>query len=48
VFTFGTAAIDDSSRLSHRALPLIELLKAAARAECDVMWDKNNSSSSRV
>ncbi len=28
--------------LSHRALPLIELLKAAAKAKCDVMWDKNN------
>jgi hypothetical protein len=28
--------------LPHRALPLIELLKAAAKAECDVMWDKNN------
>jgi hypothetical protein len=27
--------------LSHRALPLIELLKAAARAECNVMWDSN-------
>lgn len=25
--------------LSHRALPLIELLKAAAREKCDVMWD---------
>ena len=28
--------------LSHRALPLIELLKAAAKANCDVMWDKGN------
>ena len=28
--------------LSHRALPLIELLNAAAKAKCDVMWDKNN------
>jgi hypothetical protein len=27
--------------LSHRALPLIELLKAAEKAECDVMWDRN-------
>ena len=27
--------------LPHRALPLIELLKAAAKAECDVMWDSN-------
>ena len=25
--------------LSHRALPLIELLKAAAKEECNVMWD---------
>ena len=24
--------------LHHRALPLIELLKAAAKAECSVMW----------
>ncbi|MBK6287305.1 MAG: DUF1840 domain-containing protein [Gammaproteobacteria bacterium] len=28
--------------LAHRAWPLIELLKAAAKAKCDVMWDKNN------
>lgn len=28
--------------LSHRALPLIELLKAAAKAKSDLMWDKNN------
>lgn len=27
--------------LSHRALPLIKLLTAAAREECHVMWDKN-------
>ena len=26
--------------LSHRALPLIELLKAAAKTKCNVMWDK--------
>lgn len=25
--------------LAHRALPLIELLKAAAKQECSVMWD---------
>jgi hypothetical protein len=25
--------------LMHRALPLIELLKASIRAECNVMWD---------
>lgn len=34
---------DDSSErtvnLAHRALPLIELLAAAATAKCDVMWD---------
>jgi hypothetical protein len=28
--------------LSHRALPLIELLKAAAKARCHVMWDSRN------
>ena len=27
--------------LAHRALPLIELLTAAAKANCDVMWDRN-------
>jgi hypothetical protein len=27
--------------LAHRALPLIELLKAAAKAEVNVMWDSN-------
>lgn len=27
--------------LSHRALPLVELLKAAAKAECNVMWDSS-------
>ena len=25
--------------LSHRALPLIELFEAAAKAKCNVMWD---------
>jgi len=34
---------DDSTEhavnLAHRALPLIELLDAAAKAKCDVMWD---------
>jgi hypothetical protein len=34
--------------LSHRALPVIEMLKAAAKAKCDVMWDKNNQPSSRM
>lgn len=28
--------------LSHRALPLIELLEAAAKANCNVMWNKHN------
>ena len=28
--------------LSHRALPLIKLLEAAAKAKCNVMWDKHN------
>ena len=28
--------------LSHRALPLIELLEAAVKAKCYVMWDKHN------
>ncbi len=26
--------------LAHRALPLIDLLTAAATARCDVMWDQ--------
>ncbi len=26
--------------LSHRALPLIELLEAAVKTKCNVMWDK--------
>jgi len=28
--------------LSHRALPLIDLLTAAANEECNVMWDSSN------
>jgi hypothetical protein len=28
--------------LRHRALPVIALLKAAAKAKCNVMWDSNN------
>ena len=39
-----SAQDDDSGErtvnLAHRALPLIELLAAAATAKCDVMWDK--------
>jgi len=34
--------------LSHRALPLIELLEAAAKAKCDVMWDSSNKSNAAV
>ncbi|MES2355512.1 MAG: DUF1840 domain-containing protein [Pseudomonadota bacterium] len=30
----------DSVSLANRALPLIQLLTAAASAKCDVMWDK--------
>jgi hypothetical protein len=34
---------DDSEEppvsLAHRAFPLIELLEAAAKRKCDVMWD---------
>lgn len=26
--------------LAHRAMPLIELLEAAAAARCDVLWDR--------
>jgi hypothetical protein len=29
--------------LPHRALPLIDLLKAAANANCNVMWVSNES-----
>jgi len=28
--------------LSHRALPLIELLKAAEKEKCNVMWESNS------
>jgi hypothetical protein len=28
--------------LPQRALPLIELLRSAVKAECNVMWDNNN------
>jgi len=34
--------------LSHRALPLIELLEAAAKAKCDVMWDSSDKSNAAV
>ena len=42
--TQGSDEVDDDEpavSLGHRALPLIELLKAAAKAECNVMWDSN-------
>jgi len=29
---------DQTVRLAHRALPLIELFEAAAKENCDVMW----------
>jgi hypothetical protein len=35
----GAQAPDDE--VVSRALPLIELLEASAKAECNVMWDKN-------
>lgn len=28
--------------LAHRALPLIEMLQAAANANCNVMWEKSD------
>jgi len=28
--------------LPHRAMPVIQLLKAAAREKCNVMWDSGN------
>jgi hypothetical protein len=36
---------DDESPVSlpHRALPLIDLLKVAAKANCNVMWVSNES-----
>jgi Domain of unknown function (DUF1840) len=38
------AQSDDSEEpqvsLAHRAFPLIELLEAAAKRKCDVMWDR--------
>lgn len=34
--------------LRHRALPLIELLKAAAKAESNVMWDSNRRHDAEV
>ncbi len=40
----GSAQANDDGpavSLRHRAFPLIELLKASAKAECNVMWDSN-------
>jgi hypothetical protein len=40
-----SAQVDDDEpavSLAHRALPLIELLKAAAKAKCNLMWDSGN------
>ena len=36
----GDDAAEQLVSLSHRALPLIELLEAAAAAKSDVMWDQ--------
>jgi hypothetical protein len=40
--TSDTEDDEPAVTLPHRALPLIELLKAAIKAECDVMWDSSN------
>ena len=36
--TGGKGADDAAVSMAHRALPLIELLTAAAKENCDVMW----------
>ena len=43
-------AEDDEPAVSlpHRALPLIDLLKAAAKAKCNVMWDSGSKYSTGV
>jgi hypothetical protein len=43
-------SVDDEPAvsLSHRALPVIELLRAAAKAKCNVMWDSGNQYSTGV
>lgn len=39
----GNGDEDESAvSLPHRALPLIDLLKSAAKADCNVMWNGNN------
>jgi hypothetical protein len=43
-FSPASSANEDEDQkvpLSHRALPLIELLKASAKEECNVMWSGN-------
>jgi len=39
----GTQGEDEEASVSlrHRALPLIDLLKDAAKAKANVMWDRN-------
>lgn len=48
----GEAAQTDDEEppvsLAHRDLPLIELFKAAAKVECNVMWDSNLQHSADV
>jgi hypothetical protein len=36
----GSEPDDQTISLTYRAIPLIELLTAAAKKHCDVMWDK--------
>ena len=36
----GADPDDQTISLTYRAIPLIELLTAAAKKHCDVMWDK--------
>lgn len=38
--TGGNDPDDQTISLTYRAIPLIELLTAAAKKHCDVMWDK--------
>lgn len=38
--TEGNDPDDQIISLTYRAIPLIELLTAAAKKHCDVMWDK--------
>ena len=38
----GAGEDDEAVSLRHRALPLIELLKAAVKANSNVMWDSNS------